>query len=121
MRKVYVPGSCQGNPRRIRSRQAVVVNAHRPVGHSESRYTQAGNGASIEIIDASNDFDLLVNRHLAEDRIDATLYIGRRGRSLRLRQLRKQKNCESYNRLLGHSKWHTNAWHSRRRINRCRS
>src|SRR5438552_9464731 len=70
LREVDIPRSCQRDARRICSRQAVVVNAHGTVGHSERGDTKPRNGASVEVIDAPDDLDFFLLRHLAEDRID---------------------------------------------------
>src|SRR5258706_4773224 len=88
--KFSVPGRRQRDPSGIRSRWAIVMHSQGTVRHSQGWNPKAGNRPRIEIVDAADDGNFLLHRHLAEDGVNPLLDIlGWGRRSLRHAELDK--------------------------------
>ena len=65
-----IPGGCQGNAAH-RGCGTIVANAHRAVGHLLFRQAEFFVAANVKAFDAPEQIDLLLQRHSAENGIDA--------------------------------------------------
>ncbi len=82
-REIGIPGRGQGDAATEGGCRAFVADTHRSVRHAEARHPQPRDTAKIEEVDAPDQFDLLLERHLFEDRIDALFHFSRGRRRVR--------------------------------------
>src|SRR5215813_6962683 len=73
LRQGWIPCCGQSYSAGHRCRRPIVAHSQRSIRHLETRNTQPGNAAHIEVIDPSKQVNLLLDCHLAENGIDPAL------------------------------------------------
>ena len=73
--KFRVPGRSKRNAAAVGRRRAVIPQAHRPVCHGEPRHAETGHAAEVKEVDAAEEIDFFLERHLAKDGVDPRLQL----------------------------------------------
>src|SRR5262249_25702252 len=73
LRQGWIPCCGQSYSTGHRCRWPIVTHSQRSIRHLETRDTQPGNAAHIEIVHPAQQVNLLLDCHLAQDGIDSAL------------------------------------------------